>query len=209
VANPCPEGFVPVPAGQFNMGAPETEPGYWWGCDDETVHQVTLSRPFCLKRTEVTQAEWKAVMGNNPSDFATCGDDCPVEMLNWFDALAWCNARSEAEGLAPCYTLTGCTGKAGSGSGWDTATAFQCTSVAFAGPGCTGYRLPTEAEWEYAARAGTTAGTYRWPLAPGRLECEHPNVLDAIAWYAGTSCAQSSDGSCRTTDCGTRPVATK
>lgn len=124
-----PEEFVLVSGGTFQMGSPESEP---WRSEDETVHTVTLSN-FYISRYEVTQAEYQAVMGENPSSFS--GDDFPVDSVSWLDAVAYCNARSESEGLTPAYTVDG------QSVTWDRSA--------------NGYRLPTEAEWEYACRAGT------------------------------------------------------
>ena len=126
--------FVPIKGGTFAMGSPESEN---WRGDDETQHQVTLS-DFSMARREVTQAEYQALMGENPSNFK--GDRAqasllPVENVTWLDAVRFCNARSEAEGLTPAYAVDG------SRVTWDRGTD--------------GYRLPTEAEWEYACRAGT------------------------------------------------------
>jgi formylglycine-generating enzyme required for sulfatase activity len=75
--------FVYIAPGTFTMGSPPSE----YGRDDsETQHQVTLTKGFYLQATEVTQGQWKKIMGNNPSFFLNCGDDCPVERVNWNDA---------------------------------------------------------------------------------------------------------------------------
>lgn len=175
--DPCPAGYVVVPSGElFEMGSPASEPGR---VDNETPRKVLIATPYCLKATEVTQGEWQAAMGNNPSYFSSCGSTCPAEQLSWWDATAYCNTLSAMEGLAPCYALTGCTGTPGAGD-------YLCTGATFAGLSCTGYRLPTEAEWEHAARAGTTTATYNGTGT--QLECETPNpVLDPIAWFCGSA----------------------
>jgi formylglycine-generating enzyme required for sulfatase activity/flavodoxin len=127
----APEDFVPIEGGTFTMGSPESEA---WREDDEVEHSVTVS-DFYMSAYEVTQAEYQAMMGENPSTFS--GDEnLPVEGITWFDAIAYCNIRSEAEGLTPVYTVDG------RNVSWDRQA--------------NGYRLPTEAEWEYACRAGTT-----------------------------------------------------
>ncbi|HVS40578.1 MAG TPA: bifunctional serine/threonine-protein kinase/formylglycine-generating enzyme family protein [Gemmataceae bacterium] len=109
--------FVWIPPGAFLMGSPKKEAereGYQGA--DETQHEVTLTKGFHLGIHQVTQAQWQAVMGSNPSHFK--GDYLPVEQISWDDAVAFCAALSEKDGKK--------------------------------------YRLPTEAEWEYACRAGTT-----------------------------------------------------
>lgn len=113
--------MVYVRPGTFRMGSPSEEPGRE---SDETQHEVTLSKGFYLGVTEVTQGQWKAVMGNNPSHFKNCGDDCPVEQVSWNDVREFIRQLNRKEG----------TDK---------------------------YRLPTEAEWEYACRAGS-ATRYSW-----------------------------------------------
>jgi formylglycine-generating enzyme required for sulfatase activity len=110
--------FVLIPSGTFNMGSPEDEPGR---DSDETLHQVTLTKSYYLQTTEVTQAQWEAVMGNNPSFFSGC-PDCPVESVSWADVQAF---------ISKMNTL-------GEGT----------------------YRLPTDAEWEYACRAGSATRFY-------------------------------------------------
>lgn len=124
------ENFVLIPGGTFQMGSPEDEA---WRSEDEAQHTVTVS-DFYMSIYELTQAEYQEIMGENPSSFS--GDDLPVENVPWLDAIRYCNARSEKEGLTPAYTIDGQT------ITWNRSAD--------------GYRLPTEAEWEYACRAGTT-----------------------------------------------------
>ena len=130
-----------VPAGEFDMGSPADEKGHE---EDEARHRVRISRPFRIGATEVTQAQWQAVMGRRRGRFE--GADLPVEDVSWNEAVAFCERLSKAEGKT--------------------------------------YRLPTEAEWEYACRAG----------AAGRFAGE---PLADFAWFDDTS------------DARTHPVATK
>ena len=137
--------FVPIPAGSFMMGSPPNEPGRY---DDETQHKVTISKPFYMQTTQVTQKQWQAIMGNNPSYFRNAGEDCPVEQVSWDDVQEFIKKLNQKEG----------TNK---------------------------YRLPTEAEWEYAARAGTETAIYT-----GNMKIIGENNapdLDPIAWYGGNS----------------------
>jgi len=78
--------FNLIPAGTFMMGSPESEPGRR---DDENQHQVSLTKPYYIQTTEVTQEQWKLVMGNNPAHFSDCGEDCPVESVSWNDVQAY------------------------------------------------------------------------------------------------------------------------
>ena len=125
-----------VPAGRFVMGSPE---GVVGRDDDEgPMHEVRISRGYWLGKYEVTQGEWEAVMGENPSNFKECGSRCPVDSVSWEDVQEFTQKLNERE----------------SGSG-------------------NRYRLPTEAEWEYAARAGTAGARY--------------GEVGEIAWYEGNS----------------------
>ncbi len=158
------EGFVRIGAGTFRMGSTEREPGR---LDDEAPHRVRVSRAFLMRATEVTQHQWQELMGNAPSAFAECGGDCPVENVTWFDAVAYANAASRRDRLPECYDLGSCDGAPGTPD-------WKCVFVQSRGPACTGYRLPTEAEWEHAAG-----------LAPGSL--------DGAAWYEANSDARTHE----------------
>lgn len=122
----CPEMIV-IPAGSFIMGSDDDSAVY-----EKPIHRVIL-RSFSLGKTEVTQGQWKAVMGNNPSAFKQCGDDCPVDSVSWDDAQTYIRK------------LNAKTGKR--------------------------FRLPSEAEWEYACRAD------------GKYEYCGSNNLDSVGWY--------------------------
>jgi len=104
--------FVYIPPGSFMMGSPTNY-------DEEKQHHVILTKGFSMQTTEVTQGQWRAVMGSNPSYFSNCGDNCPVENVSWNDVQEFISKLNRKEGGSR-------------------------------------YRLPTEAEWEYAARAGST-----------------------------------------------------
>ncbi|MEO8435945.1 MAG: formylglycine-generating enzyme family protein [Pyrinomonadaceae bacterium] len=119
-----------VPPGTFTMGSDTGEPA------EKPAHRVTISEGFYIGHYEVTQAEWQAVMGNNPSNFKDCGGNCPVEQVSWDDAQKFIQRLNQ-------------------------------TNDGYV------YRLPTEAEWEYACRAGTTG--------------DYAGNLSEMAWYADNS----------------------
>ncbi len=165
--------WVTVYAGTFRMGSPLDEPGRY---SREYQHEVTITRDFIILSTEVTQVDFDEVMSYNPSEFHDCGPDCPVEDVTWGEAAAFCNALSLSEGYDLCYDCTGSGANTFCELGASHLTPYDCQ----------GYRLPTEAEWEYSARAGTTTSTYSGNIDENHLLCEWPNlVLDSIAWYCG------------------------
>ena len=133
--------FNKIPAGTFLMGSPESEADRE---DDETQHKVTITKPFYMQTTEVTQGQWKAAMGTEPwvakgqRQIAKEGANYPATNVSWHDAVAYCKKLSEKEGKT--------------------------------------YRLPTEAEWEYACRAGTET---TWIFGDDEKE------LSDYAWYEG------------------------
>jgi formylglycine-generating enzyme required for sulfatase activity len=157
------------------MGSPDGEPGRFDG--EETQHRVTITRAFEFCDRHVTQAEWESVMGWNSSRFT--GDGAlPVENITWFDAIAYCNARSIREHRSPVYAVT------------DTVRdgAHVTSAVVTWDRAADGYRLPTEAEWEYACRAGSVTAYYNGPLtAPDPARCTEDRGLDAISWYCANS----------------------
>jgi formylglycine-generating enzyme required for sulfatase activity len=164
--------FVFIKPGSFKMGSPTDET---YRGSDETQHTVILTKGYYLQTTEVTQGQWKAIMGHNPSDFKNCGENCPVESVSWDEVQQFIKKLNQKE-----KTLK--------------------------------YRLPTEAEWEYAARAGGKKA-----FANGRITesgCGLDPNLDRMGWYCGNSCVKYGGGydcswcinSCKA---GTHPVAKK
>lgn len=147
VSAPLRPKMLGLPPGEFLMGSTKF-------ASEQPVHVVKLTRPFALSETEVTQSHYQAVMGENPSLFKDKADFAarPVEQVSWFDAVRYCNKLSEREALAPCYQIRG-------------------DDVRWSDPRCLGYRLPTEAEWEYAARADQP------------YEYAGSNEVDTVAWH--------------------------
>ena len=137
--------FVYIPPGTFMMGSPSDEPGHEY---DETQYKVRLTKGFYMQTTEVTQGQWKKVMGSNPSYYDRCGDDCPVENVSWNDTQKFIKKVNSMEGVNK-------------------------------------YRLPTEAEWEYACRAGSITAFANGGIT--ETGYEHDPNLNEMGWYCGNS----------------------
>src|SRR5208337_1463616 len=147
--------LVLVKGGTFTMGSPNSEQGR---SAAEVQHQVTVSS-FHMGKFDVTQDLYQSVMGNNPSYFT--GDaNRPVEQVSWYDAIEFCNKLSQRDGLQKVYTI----------NGTDVTADWSAN----------GYRLPTEAEWEYAAR-GAQQGASVYHMYAGS------DNLDQVAWYSSNS----------------------
>ncbi len=132
--------FTAVCGGTFEMGCSDDSPNC--ESDEVPVHSVTLTNNFLMGVTEVTQTQFSEIMGEDPSYFTSCGSDCPVERVSWHVAASFANALSEEAGLSSCYS---CSGSGSSVSCTESGTPYACD----------GFRLPTSAEWEAAARCET------------------------------------------------------
>jgi formylglycine-generating enzyme required for sulfatase activity len=200
--------MISIEGGTFNLGA-AVQPSTDGQGDNGAVtnnHDVTLS-DFCMSETQVTQAQFFAVMGEYPSYFQSStnpnyapSDNKPVEQVSWYDAITFCNKLSLMEGKTPVYSVSGINWATllysdipiTINATWDAATMDLSAN---------GYRLPTEAEWEYAARGGNQSLTAQGN--PPDYYYAGSNTANDVAWYRG------NNGPSGTPTCGTKPVAQK
>ena len=162
--------MVSIPAGTFQMGDTNTQL-LNDGSGSSPVHSVTLGA-FSMSQTLITQEQYQAVVGTNPAYFDS-GRAWPVEQVSWFDAARFCNSLSRLAGLDTVYTYAGIY----QGSGYDTLTSVAIDYTK------NGYRLPTEAEYEYANRAGTTTDYYWGRNYPPTTTADTLAIDSNAVWY--------------------------
>ncbi len=182
VKEDCSSGWCKLPPGCFVMGPPEDE---WHKGRDHHRVAVTLTKSIEMQQEELTRTEWESITGIPAPGPNNCTDpECPVAMVSWWDAVHAANLLSKQKSLEVCYEPVDCTGTLG--------VDLACAGVADPDKSvyeCEGYRLPTRAEAEYAARAGTISTFYSGDITPYWPDnvCAADPALELIAWYCNNS----------------------